>query len=124
MARPLIYETPEELQEAVDDYFNCNDRVTLSGLALHLGFDSRQTLYNYGERDEFLDIIKKARMTVEATYEERLIYEPNQTGVIFSLKNMGWKDSKHLDHQSSDGSMSPPKTLAELYDEERQSSGS
>ena len=119
-----MYETPEELQEAVDDYFNGNDRVTLSGLALYLGFDSRQTLYNYGERDEFLDIIKKARMTVEATYEERLIYEPNQTGVIFSLKNMGWKDSKHLDHQSSDGSMSPPKTLAELYDEERQSSDS
>ena len=29
-----------------------------------------------------------------------------------------------VDHQSSDGSMSPPKTLAELYDEERQSSGS
>ena len=97
MARPLIYETPEELQDAVDKYFNGNDRVTLSGLALHLGFDSRQTLYNYGERDEFLDIIKKARMTVEATYEERLIYEPNQTGVIFSLKNMGWNDGREKD---------------------------
>lgn len=29
-----------------------------------------------------------------------------------------------VDHQSSDGSMSPPKTLAELYDEERQSTDS
>lgn len=124
MARPLIYETPDELKESVEQYFNENDRVTLAGLALHLGFDSRQTLYNYGERDEFLDIIKNARMRVEATYEERLIYEPNQTGVIFSLKNMGWKDSRHVDNTSSDGSMSPPKTLAELYDEERQSSDS
>src|SRR5690625_2408184 len=94
MARPLKYETPEELQIAVDEYFNGNDRATLSGLALHLGFESRQTLYNYGERDEFLDIIKKARMNVEATYEERLIYESNPTGVIFALKNMGWDDKK------------------------------
>lgn len=100
MARPLKYETPEELEEAVEDYFNGNDRVTLAGLALHLGFESRQTLYNYGERDGFLDIIKKARMRVEATYEERLIYEPNQTGVIFSLKNMGWRDKSEVDHTS------------------------
>ena len=117
--RPLIFETPEELKQKVDEYFDSTDRPTLAGLALKLGFESRQTLYNYEERGGFLDIIKNARMRVEAIYEERLIYEQNQTGVIFSLKNMGWKDSKSLDHQSSDGSMSPPRTLAELYDEER-----
>ena len=42
---------------------------------------------------------------------------------IMNLKsNHKWTD--RLDNTSSDGSMSPPKTLAELYDEERQSSGS
>ena len=60
-------------------------------------------------------------MRVEAIYEERLIYEQNQTGVIFSLKNMGWKDSKSLDHQSSDGSMSPPRTLADIYEDDAES---
>ncbi len=37
-------------------------------------------------------------MRVEAIYEERLIYEQNQTGVIFSLKNMGWKDKTETQH--------------------------
>ena len=96
--RPLAYQTPEELEKAVEEYFRNNERVTLSGLALHLGFESRQSLYNYGQREDFLDIIKSARMRVEATYEERLIYEPNQTGVIFALKNMNWSDKNEIDH--------------------------
>ena len=121
VGRPLKYETPEELESAIDAYFDETERPTLSGLALFLGFDSRQTLYNYKERDEFLDIIKRARLIVESKYEERLVYEPNQTGVIFALKNMEWKDSKSLDHQSSDGSMSPPRTLADIYEEDAES---
>jgi len=96
--RPLIFETPEELKQKVDEYFDSTDRPTLAGLALKLGFESRQTLYNYEERGGFLDIIKNARMRVEAIYEERLIYEQNQTGVIFSLKNMGWKDKTETQH--------------------------
>lgn len=39
------------------------------------------------------------------------------------INNHGWRDRSEteIDHKSSDGSMSPPKTLADLYDEERQS---
>lgn len=93
MARPLIFKTPDELQAAVDDYFANNERVTLSGLAVHLGI-GRRTLYEYNDRDEFSHIVKKAREKVEAKYEERLIYESTPTGVIFALKNMGWDDKK------------------------------
>lgn len=89
--RPRIWKNPEKLQELVDQYFKSNDRWTLSGLAVFLDID-RQTLYNYAERDEYFDIIKKARDRVESIYEERAIYENNPTGVIFALKNMGWKD--------------------------------
>jgi hypothetical protein len=94
--RPLVYESPEKLLEAVNDYFDNTDRPTLSGLAVELGID-RQTLYNYAERDEFFDIIKKARERVEAKYEERLIWDNSPTGVIFALKNMGWKDKTETD---------------------------
>lgn len=42
---------------------------------------------------------------------------------IMNLKsNHRWTD--RLDNTSSDGSMGPPKSLKELYDEERESSGS
>lgn len=92
--RPLKF-TPEELQSRVTEYL-AGERVTLAGLAFHLGID-RQTLYNYAERDEFFDIIKTAREAVEARYEERLIYEGQPTGVIFALKNMGWKDKTETD---------------------------
>lgn len=45
----------------------------------------------------------------------------NSALAIMNLKsNHRWTD--RLDNTSSDGSMSPPQTLQELYDEERQSS--
>ena len=57
----------------------------------------RHTLYNYKEREEFFHIIKKATEKVEARYEKRLIYENNPTGVIFALKNMGWRDKSEIE---------------------------
>ena len=89
--RPMIWKDPMELSDLVAEYFNQTDRPTLSGLAVFLEID-RQTLYNYKERDQFFDIIKRATAKVESIYEERAIYENNPTGVIFALKNMGWTD--------------------------------
>lgn len=90
VGRPLLFATPELLSEAIEGYFSSTSRPTLAGLAVHLGID-RQTLYNYAERDRFFDIVKKAHGRVEAIYEERLVWD-NAMGVIFPLKNMGWKD--------------------------------
>lgn len=100
--RPLAYDSPEKLLEAVTAYFEQNTRVTLAGLALALGID-RSTLYNYAERDEFFHIIKKARETVEAKYEERLVWDNAPTGTIFALKNMGWKDRNEWAPVDPDG---------------------
>lgn len=90
VGRPLLFATPELLSDAIEGYFSGTSRPTLAGLASHLGID-RQTLYNYAERDGFFDIVKKAHARVEAIYEERLVWD-NAMGVIFPLKNMGWKD--------------------------------
>lgn len=100
--RPLIFETPESLEKAIGDYIrDCTEgdkplNPTLSGLAYHLGID-RHTLYNYKERPEFFHIIKKATDWVESKYEERLIYSKTPVGVIFALKNMGWRDKQEID---------------------------
>lgn len=98
--RPLIFETPAALEEAIDGYIATELKPTLSGLAYHLGID-RQTLYNYKDRAEFFDILKKATDFVEFKYEQRLIYENNPTGVIFALKNMGWSDKQEIKTEHS-----------------------
>ena len=94
--RPRVYETPEELQIAVDAYFahieEKKDPATVTGLALHIGFESRQSIYDYEEDGQFSYIIKNARLRVECEYEKRLSTAQSPTGAIFALKNMGWKD--------------------------------
>lgn len=85
-----------------------------------------RTLWNYISEKFDFDTIK----VVETILESRLVSygikgDTNATMTIFTLKNnYKWTDKSQIDLQSSDGSMSPPKTLAELYDEERQSSSS
>ena len=65
---------------------------------------------------------------IESNCETNCFYNGKKGNInaalaIMNLKsNHRWTD--RLDNTSSDGSMSPPKTLAELYDEERQSSDS
>jgi len=91
VGRPLAYQSADELRISIDDYFDLDSKPTLAGLAYHLGI-SRSTLYLYDDKEQFSDIIKRARERIERVYETRLIYENNPTGVIFALKNMSWKD--------------------------------
>lgn len=98
MGRPPKYKTPEELQKKIDEYFAQEKvKITISGLVLFLGFDSRKSFYNYESKDEFLHTIKKARTRVEQHYEEHLL-DRYSTGAIFALKNFGWKDTQEIDH--------------------------
>lgn len=89
--RPPKFETPEQLQIAIDEYIAANDQLTITGMALWLGFDSRQSMYDYEKREQFTPIIRLARLHVENSYEKSL-RSVNCTGSIFALKNMGWKD--------------------------------
>lgn len=93
---PELWDSPDALQKAVDNYFANTEKPTLAGLAGSLGM-SRETLYTYGDKGKFSDIIKKSRNKVEVGYEERLVYGNLPTGVIFALKNMGWKDKIETD---------------------------
>lgn len=94
MARPPIFETPEQFQQVADDYFvlcEAKERVpTVNGLALALGM-TRETLLRYADKEGFSDTVKGVRTRLEAEWEQRLA-GPNAAGTIFWLKNQGWSD--------------------------------
>lgn len=94
-----MFETPEDLQQEVDGYLLGNLTPTISGLAYHLGFESRQSFYDYEEKPEFTYTIRKCRLFMEAHYEARL-QGNNPTGAIFWLKNAGWTDKQEIDQKT------------------------
>ncbi len=108
MGRPRKYNKVEDMQKAIDNYFKeCDknkDPYTMSGLALALDFDSRQSLLNYCDYNDdddisFLDTIKRARARCEANVEKGLLSgKYNPTGAIFNLKNnYNWKDKQEIE---------------------------
>lgn len=93
--RPLKYKTAKQLEDAILEYFKGLKEMqppTISGLALHLGFDSRQSIYDYKEKPEFTYIIKRAILFMESYAEEQLLRGTSATGAIFWLKNHKWTD--------------------------------
>ena len=98
VGRPLKYETVQELEEAIDSYFKWTEeentrRPTVTGLAYHLGFESRQSLYDYKERNEFSYTIKRSVLFIESLHEANL-FGSSASGSIFWLKNRDWSDGK------------------------------
>lgn len=117
--RPPIFATPEDMQEQIVGYFGGGmkkrqitigkgkDRMvidvpvpTITGLVLYLGFDSRQSFYDYEKKPEFSYTIKKARTFIENEYEE-ILATTGSPGAIFALKNFGWHDKTEIEHSGS-----------------------
>ena len=99
--RPRKFDTPEEMQREITAYFDvCKSKdylPTICGLALALGFTSRQSLLDYeGYSDQFFDAIKRAKLQIEEGYERHLIKGRNAAGPIFALKNFNWKDHQDI----------------------------
>ena len=114
-AKPF-YESPEQMQEVIDAYFEkCDGELllddegmpvldkfghpiykapkpyTITGLAYALGFTSRQALLNYQGNAKFVDTIRRAKLRCENYSEERLYDRDGQRGSEFSLKvNFKW----------------------------------
>jgi len=109
--RPPLFDSEEKLQIAINEYFNAlgTDQPTITGLALYLGFESRQSFYDYEKEIEFSYTIKRARLRIESNYEQSL-FSRNPTGPIFALKNLGWKDKTETD-------VNLKKVGKDLYDE-------
>ena len=109
--RPPKFETPEQLEQACGEYIEANGlNLTITGLAMYLGFDSRQSLYDYEKRPEFSYIIKAARLAVENSYEKSL-RSVSVTGAIFALKNMGWRDKVETGLTDKEGNDVRPQII-------------
>lgn len=114
----------EELQRRIDQYFeDCDGKIlrdkdgnpvrnkdgkiirddrkpyTITGLALAIGFNSRQSLLNYQEKPEFFDTIMRAKARVERYAEERLYDNNGANGAKFSLANnfKGWTEKQSIE---------------------------
>ncbi len=97
---PPFFKSPEELEEAIQLYLDTTTGPkTITGLAYSLGFESRQSFYDYENRPEFSYTVKRARLFIESGYELRL-FENANAGAIFALKNFGWSDKQEIDQKT------------------------
>lgn len=124
VGRPPKYKTVAEMQEKIDAYFKeCEGKlledkegnivfdkfgkpvivgakpITVTGLALALGFTSRQALLNYQAKKQFVDTITRAKSRIEQYAEERLFDRDGANGAKFSLANnfKGWNEKQSVE---------------------------
>ncbi len=64
---------------------------TMAGLALHLGFNSRDEFDKLEKGGKYAAVLKRARLRVEVAYEKKL-HQQSSSGALFALKSMGWND--------------------------------
>lgn len=103
--RNFTVESPEHLYILIAGYLaacaQCDEPLTITGLALYCGFHSREELNNLGaRRPEFALPVKRARTVIEHQYELRVATVESGGGVagaIFALKNMGWTDKTEVE---------------------------
>ena len=79
----------------------------LTGLILHLGFNSKQQFEAYERNGKYAGLVKQARLRIEREYEKKLHMQA-PTGAIFALKSLGWNDR-------GDNNLSPvemPKSIS------------
>ena len=100
VGRPPKYKTIDQLNKKIDAYFELadNENPTITGLAHHLGFASRQSIHDFEvkKKPEFAYTIKRAVLRIEEKHESGL-YENANAGHIFWLKNRGWKDTQYIE---------------------------
>lgn len=138
--RPAYFDTEVELQAKIDEYLiwlqgdfkdvqkrdeegePYSERVytrypeqpTITGLAIYLGFESRQSVYDYEKTGEFSYTIKRARLFIENAYEKELLGK-GVTGAIFALKNFGWTDKQEVTNTNLNYNVSPtPEEAKEI----------
>lgn len=132
---PPKYSRPEDMQAQIDAYFkDCEGHVltdkdgqpmrdkfgypiildqkplTVTGLALALGFTSRQALLNYQARPAFRAIVERAKLRIENYAEMRLYDKDGANGAKFNLQN----NFRHWDADKAaqeDGGKGPVITI-------------
>lgn len=128
MARPRRWTKVSDMQKAIDGYLdsckteylrdengeimqNCkgepvilsNKRATVAGLALALGFATRQSLIDYTHRTDdddkpFVDAITRAKLQIEDATAQAAFERDSARGACFLLQNgFGYREEKGVD---------------------------
>jgi len=127
--RPPYFTKVEDLENMVKEYFELfeeettkeqrkargievyENRPTITGLTLFLGFMSRDAFYKYEKKEGFGYAIKAARSKIENLYENMMGTKTGTVGAIFALKNMGWSDKTEIDHTSGGEKIQSPPPI-------------
>jgi hypothetical protein len=106
------YTDPALMQDKIDEYFRIDKVPTVPGLAYHLGFCDKKSLCDYEAKEVFQYSIKRAKLRIE-TFNAKQLHEKqgNVSGVIFTLKNMGWKDQQDIDLNMDFNTISEESTI-------------
>lgn len=144
LGRPPKFTSVADLQKRIDKYFeDCNGKplldqegmpvlnkwgepvmigrepLTITGLALAIGFNGRQQLLDYQAKDAFHDTIVRAKARVERYAEQRLFDKDGANGAKFALSNnyAGWAEKKEIKAEVSSGDIAnlPPTVQLEVY---------
>ncbi len=134
---PRKWKSVKAMQEAIDAYFEaCKGEPfigddgcvvrdkngvpiiinakppTVTGLALALGFTTRQGLINYQGRAEFVDTITRAKSRCEEYAESRLYDKDGANGAKFSLGcNFGWRATEEKAETAAGGIVLLPAVM-------------
>lgn len=100
----------ESITAKIDEYFSSlvsEDGTpvppTFSGLALALGYASRQSLWENAVAGAPISLpLKRAMLRIESFAETRA-YGNNAAGPIFILKNRGWSDKQEVELTGGQG---------------------
>jgi len=86
------------------------DQPTITGLALHMGFDTLEEFERYENVGKFGLHLTRARLLVAAAYEKKL-HNTNAAGAIFMLKSMGYGQEKTREKPTQKLTQKIPTTL-------------
>lgn len=101
VGRPPHYETPKQLWDKAEEYFQsvCTQsgivRATITGVTRHVGFKSRASWDDYEKRSEEFSYTVYRIKQIVAEWYERNLHGYNWAGSAFALRNMEsgyWKD--------------------------------
>lgn len=144
--KPPIIKTAEEMQDKINEYFDSceveylkekdedgHDKVvvcrgkpvvlkhnkpSVAGLAYHLGYKSRQSIYDNADKEQFSYIIERAKLWIEKELISNAMDENvPQAVAIFLLKQFGYSDKVDINHTGDLHIGAPPKPEDAVFPE-------
>lgn len=96
--------TPEQFKAKSMEYFDeckaLDEAPSIAGLAFHLGFSSKQSIFDYRKDPEYAHEANRATLFIEAWLNKKAVNKETFTpGQLFILKsNFGYEDRHQIEH--------------------------